>query len=199
MNIRQADIARNLTRWLDRYSCPQHLRDKPEAAQAEAEKIAAIIGRFAPQSDYQPFLNRVFDALDFQMKTRAWPTVGEVGAVCSNLRKEAPSAAGEAVQITPVDIIAAKMERGDPVGEGWLYGRDAVDLIRAGKVSREVMEKYRSGAFLARRKVYGEDAALAWEAHAKAQHEAAKIVALGENGPRGYSAPTPSKREASAA
>lgn len=200
MNLRQADIAQNLTRWLDRYSCPQHLREKPEAAQAEVEKIAGVLVKMAPQQDYQPFLNRVFDTLDYQMKTRAWPTVGEVGAVCSNIRKEAPQLAGPASEATsPLDIIAAKMERGEPVGEGWLYGRDAVELIRAGKVTREVMETYRSGAFLARRKVYGEDAALAWELHSKARHEAAKVVARGENGPRGFSAPMPDKREVPAA
>lgn len=199
MNLRQAEIAQALTRWLDRYSCPQHLRDKPEAAQAEAEKIASVLSKMAPKQDVQPFLNRVFDTLDYQMKTRAWPTVGEVGSVCSNIRKETAAAGEVEPPKTALDIIAGKMERGDPVGEGWLWGRDAVELIRAGKVSREVMEKYRSGAFLARRSVYGEDAALAWEAHAKARHKAADEVFRGQNGPRGYSAEVPNKREVPAA
>lgn len=198
MNLRQADIANKLTAWLDRYSVPQHLREKPEAAQTECECIARVLSKFAPQQDYQPFLNRVFDTLDYQMKTRAWPTVGEVGAVCSNIRKETPSAQDAPAEKSHLDIIADKMERGDPVGEGWLYGRDAVDLILAGRITRDVMEKYRSAAFLARKNVYGNDAALAWEAYAKAQHEAAKRMA--KDTTRGhYDTSFNAKREAPAA
>lgn len=199
MNLRQAEIAQALTRWLDRYSCPQHLREKPEAAQAEAEKIAGVLSKMAPSTEVQPFLNRVFDALDYQMKTRAWPTVGEVAAVCSNIRKEVTFTSEPTEAKTPMEIVSAKMERGESVGDGWLWGRDAVDLIRAGKVTREVMEKYRSAAFFARKDTYGEDAALAWEAKAKAAHEAAKEVARGENGPRGFHANIPNKREVTAA
>ena len=76
----------------------------------------------------------------------------------------------------PAAIIARKMQRGDAVGEAWLWGRNAVELATSGLIDRETVARYRSAAFLARRSVYGEASALAWEADAKARHEAAKDV-----------------------
>ena len=73
-------------------------------------------------------------------------------------------------------IIGKRMANGEPVGEGYLYGREACELISRRLVSQDVMTAYRSGAFLARRGMYGADAALAWEADAKATHEHARIV-----------------------
>lgn len=183
MNLRQAEIAQHLTRWLDRYSVPQHLRDKPEAAQAEAESLARVLTKFAPQSEYVPFLNRAFDRLDYQMKTRAWPTVSEVGAVCSNLRKEVPQAEpqSDAMDMRPFAIAARRMQRGEAVGEAYLWGICAVEMIAERLVDEPTMRAYRSGAFFARKNLYGQESALAWEAEAKARHEAAKDMFRARN------------------
>ena len=56
MSIREAEIAKCLSRWLDRYAVPVHLRDKPEACQAEAESFARILCKFAPVMDYLTFV-----------------------------------------------------------------------------------------------------------------------------------------------
>lgn len=73
-------------------------------------------------------------------------------------------------------IIAKRMAVGEPVAEGYLYGREACEIISRRLVSQDVMTGYRSGAFLARRGTYGLDAALAWETDAKATHEHARLV-----------------------
>jgi len=194
MSLRQSEITAALTRWLDRYSCPMNLRDKPQAAQAEAEALAGVLLRFAPQTEYQPFLNRVFSQLDYQMKTRAWPTVAEIGAVCSNVRKAATVGPVDSERdMRPVAIAARAMAEGKPVGEGWLYGRMAVEMIAERLVDKATMDKYRSGAFLHRKAVYGEPAALAWEAEAKARHEDAKHI-FRESPTSGRDTSTPDKR-----
>lgn len=196
MSLRQSEITATLTRWLDRYSCPMNLRDKPQAAQAEAEALAGVLLRFAPQTEYQPFMNRVFSQLDYQMKTRAWPTVAEVSAVCSSVRKAAAIASGTAdseKDMRPVAIAARAMAEGKPVGEGWLYGRMAVEMIAERLVDKTTMDKYRSGAFLHRKAVYGEPAALAWETEAKARHEDAKHI-FRETPSTGHDTTAPDKR-----
>ena len=181
MNFRQTEIANTLTEWLDRYSCPTSLRDKPKAAQAEAEALAGVLFRHAPRDEYRPFLNRVFSQLDYQMKTRAWPTVGEVGAVCVSILKDdarggKAARIGDETDMRPCAIAARAMAEGKPVGEGWLYGRQAVELIAARLIDRETMTRYRSAAFLSRKAAYGEAAALAWEAEAKQRHEDARQI-----------------------
>lgn len=181
MNFREVELGRIFSEWLDRRSCPLDLRDKPEAARKESDALLRCLLKFAPQSDYQPFANRALDQLDYQMKTRVWPTVNEFAAACSNVRKdqriENPSAgASGEIDMRPVAITSRAMAKGLPVGEGWLWGRNAVGMIAEGLIDRETMERYRSGAFLARKSVYGEPAALAWEAEAKQRHEDAKVI-----------------------
>jgi hypothetical protein len=73
-------------------------------------------------------------------------------------------------------IIAKRMAVGEPVGEGYLYGREACEMISRRLVSQDVMTAYRSGAFLARRELYGQPAAVEWERNAKANHELARAI-----------------------
>ena len=179
MNLRQADITEMLDRWLDRLAPPRHLSEKPQAAQEEVEALLRILTKMAPQSDYQPFINRVFDQVEFVAKARTWPTVAEIGAACAAVRKETPrptDMTGENAAKSPVEIAAARMSRGDAVGEQWLYGTLACELIASGNVDEATMRRYRSGAFFAQKHTYGEDAARRWEAEMKARHDAARDV-----------------------
>ena len=177
MNMRDTDISHRVNEWLDRFSVPAHLKDKATAAQQEAEAILRMFLRYCPRDEYVPFLNRVFDQIDYQKKTRYWPTPQEVGAVCVNILKDNPKP-GTSIDrdMSTEAIMARRMERGDPVGEGFLYGRAAVDLIATGLVSRETMEAYRKGAFWNRAGIYGQEQAREWEAEAILRHEKAKAV-----------------------
>lgn len=196
-DMRTAEISGIFTRWLERYSPPAQIRDNSRAQQDEVTALLGVFLRFAPQDGYADFIAKVIDQTEFQMKTRAWPTKGEIGAVCSNVRKSNPQdqidMTGSA-DMSNEAITARKMQRGDPVGEGWLYGINSCELIRRGMVDRHTMDAFRSGAFLARRVTYGEAEALKWEAEAKALHEAAEAVLRGEDGPGGFSGSTPDKR-----
>ena len=196
MNMRNSEISRDFGDWLDRRSCPTDLRDKPAAAMKESEALLACLLKFAPRSDYKPFTNRVLEQLDYQMKSRFWPTINEFASVCSNIRKETGKTyvdeTGGAKDMRAEAITARAMKEGKPVGEGWLYGRDAVTMIAARLIDEETMRKYRSGAFLARRKLYGEASALAWEVEAKSRHEDAKRIHREE--PSSHDVSMPDKR-----
>ncbi len=73
-------------------------------------------------------------------------------------------------------ITAARMAAGEAVGEGYLYGSDAIELGARGLVDAGTMTRYRSAAFFARKNIYGHEQALKWESDAKAGHEAACAV-----------------------
>lgn len=186
MSIREAEVAEYLSRWLDRYAVPVHLRGKAEATQAEAECLARILCKFAPAMDYITFLNQVFDQVDFQARTRFWPTIAELGAACSNVRKGTKLLPERAIEpdLSPVAIIARKMRRGEPVGEGYLWGIGAVELIARRLVDEATMRGYRIAAFNDRKAVYGDEAALRWEAEAEARHKDAKVLYRSRNDPR---------------
>lgn len=80
------------------------------------------------------------------------------------------------MEIDRFTITGSRMAAGEAVGEGYLYGHDAVELWARGLVDVDTMKKYRSAAFFKRKDLYGHDAAIAWETAAKQRHEDAKAV-----------------------
>lgn len=74
------------------------------------------------------------------------------------------------------EIAGNRMAANDPVGEAYLYGSDAVELIARGLVDEGTMRRYRSAAYFHRKDMYGQEAATAWEDSAKARHDAARVV-----------------------
>lgn len=175
MNIRQAEIAKGLADWLALYSPPRNIAGKPEDVQREMDRLIAVIIKYAPQDGYNGWLQSVLDHLAMQMKTRAWPTVGEIGSACTALRSKAIGPA-TVTEFDVYELNANRMKAGEPVGEGYLYGREAVEIIARGLIDRETMTRYRSAAFLSRKKAYGEASALTWEAESKERHENAKAA-----------------------
>jgi hypothetical protein len=174
--LRHAEINGIFTRWLERYSPPNSMRDNARAQQDEVEALLRVLLKFAPGSDAGQWVREVLDQLEYQMKTRAWPTKGELGAACSNLRKVAARSATSEHDLHPVEINAARMNAGEAVGEDWLYGANAVALATSGLVSGDTMRRYRSGAYFARKAHLGEAKARSWEDAQLEIHEAAKAV-----------------------
>lgn len=189
MSLRKSDIAQRLVFWLRGYTPPQGIKDSPELVQAEADKLLAVLLKFAPQVEYQPWLNAMFDQLEYQMKTRAWPSKAEVGAVCANMRKEdvQRGAIPRTSPPTPAEINAARIKAGEPVGDAWLFGRLALELVAEGHVSEGELNTYRNSMFRHIRKTYVGDEAERLIRTYEARHSEAKTY--GEPSPRNVRIP----------
>lgn len=176
MNIRTETIAKTLSAFLDRYSPPNAMKGNPETVQAEVENLLRVVLKFAPQDGYHGWVDTMIDRMEYQMTTRAWPTKGELGSVCSNLRKEAAQGKGYTSPTgkSEVQIMADRMNNGDNVGDGWLYGRQAVELEKSGLVSRDTMRKYRSTLFFSMKQAWPAEIAAMREADLIAKHDAAE-------------------------
>lgn len=175
MNTRAEALTDEFTLWLDRYSPRRALQANEQAMSAEVNALMRVILKMAPGSDYLSWLAKVTNQLDYQMKTAAWPTVSEVGAACSNINKaKALHTQRKFPSLDPVAIAAKRMNAGEDIADGWLYGRGAVELIKSGAVSRETIRKYRSALFFAYRDLLGEEKAKLREADFIARHEAAE-------------------------
>lgn len=83
-----------------------------------------------------------------------------------------------------IEIMARRMNSGQHVGEGWLYGVLAVELEQSGLVATERLKEYRSGAFLARKQIYGLASALQWEREAQDRHASAERAFITERNAR---------------
>jgi hypothetical protein len=176
MSMRDAEIKSIFMSWLERYSPPRNMNDNPSACQAEASALLRIFAKFAPHVNVAAWCREATDLLDEQMKTRAWPTVNEVGAVCRNLQREklreTKGRSGDD-RNTPEQINAAHILAGEPVGVFWIYGRCAAAIIKAGLVRESDLERHRTNWFHSLIPVYGREAALVKEAEMRARHRSA--------------------------
>ena len=166
---------------LRRYRAPEHLSD--DAMRAEVNMLVEDINQLIPNEQTENDLLLLFLEINSAIRRRhgaqGWPPAkifiaATEDAVAEAAKKKAASAPADASSLDPYEITSAKMRAGEPVSEGYLWGREAVQLIARGLIDQIMMESFRTGAFMARKDQYGEDAAMRWETDSKAKHQAAK-------------------------
>lgn len=193
MSLHTADVANRLRGFLDRRTMPRLFEGKPAAIKAEVDALTAAVARYAPQGDalrewWPGFEARLAEA----NQTRVWPSEGEVKAAA--IAGRAPAVAAQ-LQSTPdemaLEIAAKRIAAGEAVGDGFLYGRQALDLERRGMVSPADLRKYRSALYFTLKETYVEAIARRMEAELIARHDAARDLV---QGPLGRSSPIPDKR-----
>lgn len=180
MSLHVVDVKRRLVRFLQRKETPAWLR----AEQAQADEIEALVAAVVRRAPHDPqaladWWARMEAALD-ERCGRRWPAARDIAAVAAECgAPEAPGpvrSARETDVSDPAELAAGRMRAGEPVGEGWLYGIGACEIVARGLVDRDTMQRYRTGAYRARRALLGEDAALRWVQSAEADHERATAV-----------------------
>lgn len=176
MNLHEADVQGRLSRLLDRKQMPRRLEGKGGAMEDEIRALTQATLRNAPRStDRLAEWWQHFEAALGEIVTGGlWPTEREIRDAAKMVGTIAPQVAAAPEAKSDLQIVSAKMAKGDAVGEGWLYGRAACELIRERLVDQDTMTRYRSAAFFARKEAYGEAAARSWEAEARNRHEVAK-------------------------
>ena len=172
MNERTKIISEILGRWLEMFTPPASIKGNHRASQDAADSLLRVILKFAPQADYATWVRRILDEAEYQMKTRAWPTVHELAAVCSNRRKSDASSPGKDDVQDRFERAAIRINNGDPVGDLWIYGNHAHELVQRGLVRESQLVEYRSGLFFAMKDAWGEDHARAVEAEFRRRHDA---------------------------
>lgn len=177
MSIHRSDIANRLKRYLDRRQPPRRIEGKPQAEADEVAALVATIERNAPRSpdalaEWWPRFERQVG----ENGTGLWPTEKELRDAAMATNKATPKDPKQDEEFDWYEVMGKRMAEGKDVGENYLYGREAVELIRRKLVDEETMRLYRSAAFFARKEIQTEASALEWEAEAKARHQAAKDI-----------------------
>lgn len=176
MSLHDIELKQRLSRFLARKAAPRHLT----APEAQADEIAALLRALRTRAPRDPdALRDWWQGLEAGLDERCgrnWPTVRDFSDAAAALAPLPGTRPAEPRDVDSAVMTAGRMRAGEPVGEGWLYGLAACELIARGLVDRDRMEAYRSGAFRARARIYGEDEARRWEAEAKARHEEARVL-----------------------
>lgn len=177
MSLHEDDITARLTRFLARKSMPRRFENNPMAQADELRALTEAIQRSAPRSaealaDWWALFEIKLD----ETASSLWPVVKEVSDAARAVRGVAQIDLSGKPSLDPAEIQAKRLIEGNGFAETALYGVLACEIIARRLIDRDTMIKRRSQAFFARKDLYGEEAALRWEADAKATHEAAKIV-----------------------
>jgi len=131
--------------WLERYAAPTHLRDKPEAAQREANALLVAALRHTPETRATDWIAALCAELDRSATTRCWPTVREIEAAAG----KAHLALGprEPVQsdwrLDDAAITAKRIRNGEPFAENHLHGRIADEMLRRGLITSAELAELR--------------------------------------------------------
>lgn len=169
-------LIEQLNGFLRQYERPRSFDD--EAALAEIRAIAEEMNSLLPSGlGIEAFNAAVTDALRSVRRSqtsRAWPTVAHFVAAARKSGQQAAASAPSAGEgLDTFNVNAGRIKRGEAVGEGWIYGTLAAQLLRRGLVTDDDLAPYRSGAFFMAKRVYGEVAALRMESTLKDRHRQA--------------------------
>lgn len=143
MNLHDADLARRLKDFLDRRQPPKSFAGNERARDEQIAAYLTILRRKAPQGDtLSDWWGRFLEALSEASETWAWPSEKDVWIACKNAAGSRTGPAGDTWKPDAVAINLARIERGELVGEFWLWGRGALQLLAAG-ADRNVLRERR--------------------------------------------------------
>ncbi|WP_417273487.1 hypothetical protein [Celeribacter halophilus] len=160
MGIREAEVAQVLTIFLERHSPPTNMRNNKQAQQDEAEHLLDVLLRYAPQEGAGSWTKLVLKAVAENAKTRAWPIVREVEQVAKAMRPNRHPATSRKQTVDDIQINARRINNGEAVGDRWLFGDRAKNLVESGLVTMERIEQLRSALYEHCASVYGKERAL---------------------------------------
>jgi len=138
-------VTTRFNEWLERYAAPTHLRDKPEAAQREANALLAAALRHAPESLVTDWIAALCAELDRTATTRCWPTVREIETAagkahlalgpCEPVRSD--------WRLNDAAITAKRIRNREPFAESHLHGRIAYEMLRRGLITSAELAELR--------------------------------------------------------
>lgn len=171
MDLRREEVAEILTKFLERFSPPRQMLENKDAQQAEAELLLKVLLRYAPNREAGHWTRRVLNVVAERMKTRAWPLASEVGAVAKDFRPQQKAKSQFEWSLDPIKINATRINEGQRVGDEWLYGKRAYELIESGLVTAQMIENYRYHLFKEEKNTVGNEIALKRDEDRRSRHE----------------------------
>ena len=143
---RITQITHILAQILGTYEPPKHLRDSTEAQRAEIHLIAKMVNKTFPNDTNSDHIAGIMETAEIRLKqrhkTRSWPT----GAAIADAVKgsfSSPKGVTTSVSLDPFVINANRIKNKEAVGDTWIEGVCADELIEKGLVTSQDLAPYR--------------------------------------------------------
>lgn len=165
---------------LHRYRMPEHLSD--DAIRDEVNLLVEDVNKLIPneyvEADLQALLIEVNSGVRRRHGAQGWPPARVLIAATEDAVQVVSAAKVKASSAPkpndPLEAAAGRMRRGEAIGDFYLWGVCAVEMLHRGLVDQATIDRYRAGAIYSRRKVYGSAAADAWAQDMAAKHALAQ-------------------------
>ena len=177
---RVAVITQGITRFLRQYRQPEHLTDETALAVVRtiAEAVNARISSSLSREGLAEMVDKMCREVAVSYRGKDWPNAANFVAAIPK-RDPAQAVEGE-WKLRPVSVMAKRIMAGEPVGDGWIWGALAVDLLRQGEISDGDLEPYRRAHAAKLRETYGAQVAERMLADLEIRHERAQGIFCSE-------------------
>ena len=145
--MREDELERSTLKILARLNEPRAIKGNPEAIEDEAWFICKRIKALAPTQGYRDWFVDFEEALLGNLETRSWPTAKQIGDAAKQIAPKRPQLVDhtqpKGYEPDELKINAQRIKNNEQVGENYITGTFANQMVRSGLVTEEELEPYR--------------------------------------------------------
>ena len=132
---------------LARLNAPRAVTGNPEAAKSEAEFLCKRINGLAPTRQFTEWFDDFEETLLGNLETRSWPTAKQIGDAAKQIAPKRPQLIDhtqpKGYEPDELKINAQRIKNNEQVGENYITGTFAKQMVRSGLVKEQELEPYR--------------------------------------------------------
>jgi len=144
--MRNNELKEKMLNLLGRLNAPRAVQGNSENMKSEAEFLCNQIIKLAPSQNYSDWFVDFEENLLSNLETRTWPTAKEISKAAKTIAPKRPEfreLAPEQYQPNELKINAKRIQNGEAVGESYVMGALAEQMVRAGLVEPSQLEPYK--------------------------------------------------------
>lgn len=135
-----------LSNFLQRLNPPKAMQSNAEAQKEEITDLYSRIIKLAPSKEYTDWWKDFTEHLLNNAIARTWPTVRELNEAAKAIAPKRPQFIDETKQQWVIDeasVNAKRINAMEPVGEYWVNGKGAKELVRRGLIQAHQLDPYK--------------------------------------------------------
>lgn len=144
--MRNNELKEKVLNLLGRLNAPRAVQGNSESMKSEAEFLCDKIIKLAPSKGYSDWFKDFEETVLSNLETRTWPTAKEISKAAKEIAPKSPEfreLPPEKYQPNELKINANRINNGEPVGENYVFGSLAEQMVRVGLVAEKQLEPYK--------------------------------------------------------
>jgi len=146
-NQRNDELRNNTMKLLARLNAPRAVQGNTDALKTEAQFLVDKVIKLAPTRQYTEWFSDFEEALLGNLETRTWPTAKQIGQAAKEIAPKRPEFRDDTqqkgYQPDELKINAKRIQNREDVGENYILGTMADQMVRLGLVSEDQLQPYK--------------------------------------------------------